>query len=432
MTLKTGKAGGLTRRGFMAMAGTAAAASMLGGGKAFAQNDVLKFWDMPWSAVEYNNAVNELIGSYEPADGLPGATYQTIQWSNFMQTFASALASNTGPALSTGGAFQAFQFAEQGQIAYADNVVQTLRENGMIDDFLPGTVEALHTEEGYVGLPWQIDMRIAWYRKSLLEKAGVEPPTDWASWIEVGRALKDIGVYAFGAGAGPNNNTGNHTMISLMINNGGGLFNEEGRPDALNERNIEAMDFVREMAAEGLIDPASLAYTADNVMTMWRNNKFAIGYDTPGFNGRLGDVDGDILVMSPPKGPHGDQGTLFYVNNLMMYKNNPSQEGTEALLIWYLKNMHKLWLSGAIGHLPVLHSIADTPEFQADTQKAKIIREWQPVGQSMSARSGASFGAMASIDGAQMLFQFTQAMLAGKTPSRDVLATLQENIEQIL
>lgn len=54
---------------------------------------------------------------------------------------SSAIASNTGPALSTDGGFQAFQFDEQGQIAHADN-------------FLPGVLDAFKSDKGYVAVPW--------------------------------------------------------------------------------------------------------------------------------------------------------------------------------------------------------------------------------------------------------------------------------------
>lgn len=433
MTHSSERTGGLSRRDFMVLAGAAAAtASLAGGGRAFAQAAQLKFWDMPWGSPAYNAAAKDLLASYQPAAGLPGATYQIIQWSNFFQTFASALASNTGPALSTGGAFQAFQFADQGQIAFADNVIAGFKKSGLYDDFLPGTVDALKTPSGYVGVPWQIDMRIVWYRKSLLEKAGVQPPTDWKSWLEVGKALKKIGIYGFAIGAGANNNLGNQAMISLMINNGGGLFDENGKPDALNPRNIEAMDFVREMANEGIIDPGSVAYSSDNLNTMWTSGKGAIGYNTPGLDINLGDTSGEYQVMDPPTGPHGDKGSLYFVNNIMMYKNNPSQAGTEALVTWYVQNMHTLWQKGAVPQLPVLKSIVATPEFQANKQFAKIIAEWQPISKPQSALSPYSFAAMASIDGAQMLFDLTQTMLPGKTDSKTALQALQTNLESVM
>ena len=44
-------------------------------------------------------------------------------------------------------------------------------------DFLPGTVEPMKTSKGYVAVPWQSDVRVWWYRKSLFDDAGATVPT---------------------------------------------------------------------------------------------------------------------------------------------------------------------------------------------------------------------------------------------------------------
>ena len=118
------------------------------------------------------------VAAYKPAEGLPNAALQRIQWNNFTTTFSSALASKTGPAVSSGGGFQAFQFADQGYIAMADNLISTWEKDGFRKDFLPGTVEAMKTDKGYVAVPWQTDFRVWWYRKSLFDDAGAKVPTD--------------------------------------------------------------------------------------------------------------------------------------------------------------------------------------------------------------------------------------------------------------
>ena len=87
---------------------------------------------------------------------------------------------------------------------------------------------------------------------------------------------------------------------------------------------------------------------------------------------------------------------------------------------------------GAVPQLPVLKSIVATPEFQANKQFAKIIAEWQPISKPQSALSPYSFAAMASIDGAQMLFDLTQTMLPGKTDSKTALQALQTNLESVM
>ena len=432
---------GISRRGFLraAVAGSAAAGALplvtaCGGGSASSggQGGTLKFWDMPWGAASYNPAAKKLVDAYKPANGLPKATYQEIQWNNFTQTFSSAIASNTGPAVSTGGGFQAFQYAQQGAIAYADNLIEQFKQDGTLADYLPGTVEAMKTDKGYAAVPWQLDMRPWWYRKSLLDQVGAKPPTNWDELLATGKALAQKGIYGFAAGSGAGQNLGAHQMVMLMINNGGGLFNPDGKVDLVTDRNIEAMQFVQELVREKIIDPAAVSYTIDNLNQQWKNKKVAMGIDTPGLDANIGDTSGDLQVMSPLAGPHGDKACLVFENNIMMYRNTPSQAGSEAFLAYYIKNMKTLWQQKVVPGLPVLKSIVALPEFQADKQKAKVIKEYQPIAKSYASRSTQLSPALAQIDGGQPLNQFTQTMLQGKTDPKTALTSLQTALDAIV
>lgn len=427
-----------SRRGLIGLAGATAilpvlaACTQAGSGAATSTpGGVIKFWDMPVGETAYNDAAKKLVESYSPQNGLPKVTYQSISWTNYAQTFASALASKTGPAVSAAGAYSAFQFADNGFIAYADNLIDQLKKTGEYDDFLPGTVDALKTPNGYVAVPWGLDVRPIWYRKSLLEKASVGVPTDWDSWIVAGKALKKIGVFGFGIGAGAGNHLGQDALLSLMINNGGGFFDENRKPNCVTDRNIEAMDFLLEMIGQGMVDPGSVSYTSDNLSTQWQGGHFGIGYETPGLDNALSAV-GDLMVTDPLKGPHGDQGAIFYVDNLMMYKNSPSQAGSEAFLSWYLPQMKTYWTNALTTELPAFKSVMDSPEYQKQTQNVKILKSWVPISKTWGALSTGGFTALAAVQNAQVVTAFTQTMLQGQTASKTALEKLQTGLEALV
>ena len=118
-------------------------------------------------APSYNPAAKALVGTYKPTGSNLPATYQEIQWANFTQTFSSAIASKTGPAVSTGGGFQAFQYAQQGAIAYADNLIKTCSRTARSTTSCPNLVDAMKTPKGYAAVPWQLDIRVWWYNKAI-------------------------------------------------------------------------------------------------------------------------------------------------------------------------------------------------------------------------------------------------------------------------
>ncbi|MEZ2390343.1 ABC transporter substrate-binding protein [bacterium RCC_150] len=424
-----------SRRGFLGLTAAAAAVPLLaacgGGSSSSSAGGTIKFWDMPWGTPAYNDAAKKITEGFSGANSK--ASYQIIQWNNFYQTFSSAIASKTGPAVSTGGGFQAFQFEQQGQIAYADKVVDALKKNGQFDDFLPGVLEPFKTDKGYVAVPWQLDMRPLWYRKSLFDKAGAEVPTDWPSLLEAGKKLKGIGAVGFATGSGAGNNIGNHLMIMMMINNGGGVWTKDGQLDVMNDRNVEAIEFLLELVSNGVIDPAAVSYTTDNLDAQWKKDgKAAFGMYVLGLPQRVGDASGDLLVASPMAGPHGDKAALVFPNNIMMYKNTPSQEASEAFLTYYMGQIKELWRQKLMNGLPVFKSITELPEFAGDPNNVKIVKEYQPIAKTFAAQGTSLNANLAVLDGGQALNQFTQTILTGKTDAKSALTVFQSGLQSVI
>ncbi|GAA1430068.1 extracellular solute-binding protein [Microlunatus lacustris] len=389
---------------------------------------------MPWGGTKFNPLDEKITTDYQPENGLPSVSYQVIQWANFNQTFASAIASQTGPAVSSGGGTQVFQFEPQGAIEYVDPLYETWKQNGLYDDFLPGLIDTLKVEKGYASIPYNLDMRVIWANQALFEEAGAELPTDWQSYLDAAAALKKNNIYGYGTGAGAGAYTGQHALVCWMINNGGGLFDEQQQPNCVTPENIEAMDFVLEMVSKGYVDPASSSYTSQNVESQWKAKTFGMGYNGGGLADNIGgDVAKDLVVISPPTSPSGQQGALYFPNNIMVYKNNPSVEGTFAFLTHYYQNMAPLWTENTGIGLPPLKSISETPEFQADKNKVKIIEEWQPIAKTWAAPGGqANFENVTTADATPAMNLFTQGILGGNVDSRSALEKLQADLQSTM
>lgn len=424
----------MSRRGFISLAGAAAltasmSACAAGGGSGNAAGSTtLKFWDMPWGPSGYAEEAEKLAKSFQGAGNVKDVGYQQVLWNGFNETYSSAIASKTGPAVSTGGGFQSFQFAAQGAVEYADKLIESFKSNGLYDDFLPHVVDAMKTPEGYVAVPWAVDIQTLWYRKSILDAVGVAAPTTWDEFLEAGKKIAAKGFYAWGISGG-SGNFGPMTILSLMINNGGGLFNEGGELDIVTDRNAETADFVIEAVKGGLTDPGAVSLKDDDLVTQWTNKKIGMGFYYLGLDDQLADKD--IVVMDPLKGPHGDTGTIQYVNNIMMYKNTPSQEASEAFVTHYLKNMKVLWESKLVTQLPALKSIAEAPFFTESQSNVAIVNKWQPVAKTLASKGSQSSAKLAAIDGGQAMADFCQTLLGGRTDAKTALTKLQGDIKSV-
>lgn len=425
----------MSRRGFFSLAGAAALTASMsacaagGGSGSAAGSTTLKFWDMPWGPSGYAAEAEKLATSFQGTGSVKSVGYQQVLWNGFNETYSSAIASKTGPAVSTGGGFQSFQFAAQGAVEYADKLVESFKANGLYEDFLPNVLDAMKTPEGYVAVPWAVDIQTLWYRKSVLEAAGVAAPTTWAEFLEAGKKIAAKGYYAWGISGG-SGNFGPMAILSLMINNGGGLFNEGGELDILTDRNIETSEFVIEAVKAGLTDPGAVSLKDDDLVAQWTNKKIGMGFYYLGLDEAIGDKD--IVVMSPLKGPHGDTGTIQYVNNIMMYKNTPSQEASDAFVTHYLKNMKVLWEKKLVTQLPALKSIAESASFTESQSNVDIVTKWQPVAKTLASKGTQSSAQLAAIDGGQAMADFCQTLLGGKTDGKSALNKLQSDIKSVI
>ena len=386
----------------------------------------IKFWNMPWGAPAFATLDQKITAAYKPSGSLPSATYRSVQWQAFTQTFSTAVASNTGPAVSSGSGTQAFQFAEQKKIAYADHLLDSWKANGIYDDFLPGVLDAMKTPKGYVAVPYNLDFRVLWYSRSLLQRAGVMPPTDWQSHLDVCAALKRIGVYGFGLSGGAQGNAF-QAIVGWMINNGGGVFDADQKPNLVTPANIEALEYVQELVRKGYSDPRSTGYTTANTQAQWKAGKFGMQVEAPGLAAQLGGtLATDVVVGDPLTSASGKKGALSFPNNIMMYTNTPSQRGSEAFLTYYFKNMAPLWTQHTGIGLPVLKSIAATPEFRSDPNAVKIIDAWQPVAKTWAAPGGAAlFANVALVDSTTPMTNFGQNVIGLKATPKEALQTLQ-------
>ncbi len=420
----------MRRRTFLGGTAAAAAALSLGIGKSWAQSgDKIKFWDMVWGTGQtYTDAAKGIASSYVPAAGNLAVDYQSIPWANWYQTFTAAGAANSTPAVSSGAAYLPFYFMDQGKMAPADDLLATLNKDGK-NDFLPGLVDALNTKNGLAAVPWSIDLRVLWYRKSILEQAGADVPTDWASYIKTGEALVKAGHVGFATSG-----NGFHGVASVLLNNAGGVFNEDGQPDCVTDRNIEALDFMHEMVVKQIIDPYAIGYDyTQNVTPDWANGHIAMGFEQVALPNHMpADVAADLVVASPIASVSGNKGAAYWINPLMMFKTTQSQASSEAFLAYYLDNLHLFWEQGLSSDLPVKKSITDLPIFQKDPNLSKSVNEWQPIGKTIAARSKYPFAALNAVDGGSAMINMLQQILQGEKKSKDMLEELQVGLEKVM
>jgi multiple sugar transport system substrate-binding protein len=390
----------------------------------------LQFWDMVWGPPEYIDTNEALIGQFNEANPAIQVEYRSTPWANWYQTFTTAIGAGSAPDVSTGAAYQAVQFYDQGAVAAVDELVAELESSGALDDFLPGTIDRLRYDDHYVAVPWAIDIRVLYYRRDLLEEAGVEPPATWEDFAAAASALT-TGEQQYGYVLSGAENGGVHHILSFCLNNGGGLFTPERTVNLMDERNVEALQLLADMVAAGSVHPASAGYIGDDARKAFSQGDAAMILDTPGLEGRLPEIAEQIGVMEPLSSPSGEQGTVSWVNNIMLYEQSEFKDQAMEFLAWRLDNLLPLWTEGHVTQIPVRQSIADD-EYFADKENIRfIIENWVPVGKSTGAQAEGIFPVLNEVEGEGVLQTLAQDLLQGQ-PVQDAMQKANERLVAIV
>jgi multiple sugar transport system substrate-binding protein len=381
----------------------------------------LQFWDMIWGPAEYIDTGKALVAQFNQEHPDITVTYRSIPWSNWYQTFVTAIGSGTAPDLSTGAGYQAVQLYDQDAILPIDDVISEWKASGKLDDFLPKTVDTLKYKGHYVALPWAIDIRVWYYRKDLLEQAHVQPPADWQEFKAAAQALTKAQADQYGLVA-CGDTLGSHWLFTLMLNNGGGLFTKDQKPDLGSEPNVEALQFLSDLVQSHCVNPASAGYKDDDAVSAFSQGTGALTLFAPGLSGRLPKISDKIGILKPLVGPHSGQGTIFWVNNLMLYKQGKHPAETKEFLKWWSEHEKDLWTKGHVTQLPVRESFAADPYFQGNAETKFILDNYVPVGKTTATHATEVFPKLNEVEGEGVMQTLMQNLLQGKDVNASVKA----------
>jgi multiple sugar transport system substrate-binding protein len=410
------------------VAPTAPAATQGGAAAPAAEVTTVEFWDMVWGPPEYVDTGNKLVAQFNEEHTDMQATYQSTPWSNWYQTFLTAIGSGTAPDCSTGAGYQAVQFYDQGAVVPVDHIIDEWKADGDSEDFLPGTIERLQYDGHYMALPWQIDIRIPWIRTDFLEETGLPMPTNWAELDAVLEAMTGGDRYGI---VGANDTGGSHYLFMLMFNNDGGLFTEDLQLDVMYERNVEALEYFSNWVAKGWMHPGSAGFTGDDATRAFGQGFAGVRVNNPNYPAALPDIADKLAPMEVLKSPNDSVGTISWVNNMMLYAQAEKPEAASAFLKWWSKNQLPLWTEGHMTQIPVRKSFTTDAFFQDNANLVKVLNDWVPIGKGTAERGEGIFPALNEVEGEGVMQTLTQDLLQGKSVMESLTAA-EERIKSIV
>jgi multiple sugar transport system substrate-binding protein len=412
----------------IAGAGLLAACAPGGTATTTGSTGTIKFWDTVWGPPEYITTGTTLVKGYKSPSGSFGAAYQSVDWGSWYQTFSSAIASGTGPAVSSGASTQPYQFYDQGQIAPSDDLYARYKKDGTLDDFQPGVFDILRYKGVLVSMPWAYDMTCYWYRPSLFEAAGADVPTNWDELRAAGLKLKANGVSGFGVAPTAGSFNYKH-FTSLLLSNDAPLIDSEGNVNCLSDEFIEGTEFCLSLAKDGIIRPEMVSWTMDNLYSEIGRGSVGLASLSAGAFAYVDEsIHSDFEIIPPLTGPSGSNACAGSVQSIMMYTNTPDQAESENFVDWYLTATQAYWEQKVTLVVPLRKSITAAIE----ETSPQIYRAGSLYGPTATSPLGSEFNsATVRYDASPALTDWAQRIAQGAGTARELCEPLQVALEQI-
>jgi multiple sugar transport system substrate-binding protein len=151
-------------------------------------------------------------------------------------------------------------------------------------DFLPVAAKWSFHDGHYYGVPLINSCEALYYRRDLLEAAGIRPPSadniwTWEDLYNAARKLnKPPDRYAF-VWKGARQATSAYEFVSLLYQNGvgrDGIFDERNEVVINNSAGVEALEFWRRFPREKLMPEGISSYAETEVTTLFTTGKVAM------------------------------------------------------------------------------------------------------------------------------------------------------------
>jgi multiple sugar transport system substrate-binding protein len=301
------------------------------------KGQTVRLWIMP-NGPDPKNDIDTLLEPFTADTGIEVET-EVVGWDVMQDRIRNAAVSGEGPDITQAGTtqvpfFAALQGFEDlsgrvedigGDAAYPEGVWQTTQVAG---------------QDGTWAVPWFTEARAIYYRKDVLEKAGVDEEgafADWDAMTATLQAIKDkvpeIGgkpIQPFGSPGKKAYDLVHHVMPFVWDAGGAELSDDNAEATIDSPEAAEGVGYFADLLQKGLYDKSQLQRDGTQVENQFKGGRIAVWIGGPWTYASTSRADDEnwvdtarenVGIAPMPTAPGGGEGFTFVGgSNLMMFK----------------------------------------------------------------------------------------------------------------
>ena len=292
-------------------------------------------------------AFQEMIDRFERENPGIRVTQSDISNVDMLPRMVAAFEAGTEPEMAFSTAPRTLAFYTMGRATPHDDLVEWVdREYG----YVQSQIDPYYFDGHYWAVPtWTISLML-FYRQDILEDAGYDgPPTTWDEMLEMARELTTADRYGVALPTSAGQNATDQIVWAFMSTNNGVVIDERGEIAFANERSVETIEFLTELARYS--PPDSAAWSFGDLRLALETGQAAMGVLYGSLLQDVADLEfgQHLRATTIPIARDGRPGGLTSPNSVMIFTEDERKRAAAEEFIkflfrpenygWWLANM---------------------------------------------------------------------------------------------
>ena len=298
---------------------------------------------------------------------------EVISWNDLKTVADTRIASGQAPDILNLDTFA--DYANEGLLM----PVSEYCPEDLFADFFPSFIDQSVIDGVCYAVPDLASARALFYNTAMFEEVGIEVPTTWAELEDASQAIIDFyngEVYPWGVDM--TTDEGQACFAYYAWGNNGGFVDENGEWAVNSAANVEAVNFITGMVADGFTNPNPATQTRYDLQDMFAAGKLAMIIAPNQLPTYVADKGGEVELATAdiPANEGCTSSSVGVMDRIMVFKDEAEadQEARNAAVAAFLKFFYDPenyvgWVSME-GFLPAVNSavgalVESDPSFEA-------------------------------------------------------------------
>lgn len=332
-------------------------------GETLEKGVTLTLWTMP-NSPKPKEDLQKMVEPFTAKTGVK-VDVQEVGWDVQFDRIRNAAVAGEGPDITQAGTTQVPFFAALGGFTDLTDRVEEIGGKGAYAEGIWNTTQ-VQGQDGTWAIPWFTEARSLYYRKDVLEKAGVDPATafkDLESFKATLQAIKDKvpDIKPFGA-PGKKAYDLVHQVMPFVWDQGGAELDEGATKSTINSAESQAgVQFMADLIPAGLFDKSQLERDGTQVENQFKGGRLAVWIGGPWVLGSIDRPEDDtwsdearanVGVAPMPTGPSGKAYTFVGGSDLMVFKSSKHPAEAWALVKFLSEDQTQVDYAKLLGMFP--------------------------------------------------------------------------------